>query len=86
MAKTITIPKTLTLRQILKAIDYLKPREKGILKMELEKKARRELSKVMSEIRTDNQQFSEMEIMKDITEAIEEVRSSNQTFLLKRKV
>lgn len=76
MEKTITIPKTLTLRQILKAIDYLKPREKGILKMELEKKARRELSKVIGEIRADNQQFSEKEIMKDITEAIEEVRSS----------
>lgn len=78
MAKTITIPKTLTLRQILKAIDYLKPREKGTLKMELEKKARRELSKVMSEIRADNQQFSEKEIMKDITETIEEVRSSKR--------
>ncbi|MEW5768015.1 MAG: hypothetical protein AB1797_10405 [bacterium] len=74
----MAVPKTQALEEILRSIDYLSPKEKGTLKMELERKARRELREVMSEIRADNQQFSEEEIVQDVTEAIEEVRLSQR--------
>ncbi|MDI6792523.1 MAG: hypothetical protein QME81_06605 [bacterium] len=78
METTMTIPKTQALGEILRAIDYLSPKEKGTLKLELERKARRELKQVMNEVRADNQQFSEEEIVQDVTEAIEEVRLSKR--------
>ena len=66
---------TITVDDVLDSIDKWKPEDIILLKKKLEEKARKGLKTLLAEIRKNNEQYSEEEVMADIQEEVKEIRA-----------
>ena len=65
----------ITVNDVLNSIDKWTPEDRVLLTRELKNKARQDLKILLAEIRVDNQEYSEEEIMADIDQAVKKVRA-----------